>query len=344
MKKLSNVLLEKKCYKIPPIWIMRQAGRYLPEYLATRSQISNFLDLCYNPKLASEVTLQPIRRFDFDSAIIFSDILVIPDALGIKVDFIKNHGPKLDEFNILNDLSKLKIYNIENHLKPVFEAISLTRQNLNSDKNLIGFCGAPFTLACYMLEGGGSKNFEIVKEISIKHPQYFSQLIDLLTDAIIEFLSLQIKAGVDVVKVFDSWAGILTTNQINDWVIKPAQKITNFLKNNFPHIPLIYFPKSIGVNYENFAKKVDCHGLAIDQTLDKNWANHYLQNNLNIAIQGNLDNYLLAFGSPEQITKEVLEILKIFNQKPFIFNLGHGILPQTPIKNVELLLKIIREN
>jgi uroporphyrinogen decarboxylase len=342
MKKLSNVLLKKELYKTPPIWIMRQAGRYLPEYLETRSKINNFLDLCYNPKLATEVTLQPIRRFDFDSAIIFSDILVIPDALGIKVDFIKNHGPKLAKFDILNDLSKLNINNIKNHLKPVFEAISLTRQNLNQEKDLIGFCGAPFTLACYILEGGGSKNFDIVKEISYKYPQQFSQLIDILTNSAIEFLSYQIQAGVDVIKIFDSWAGILTTNQINEWVIKPAKKIVNYFRENYPQIPIIYFPKSIGVNFENFAKEVDSHGLAIDQTLDKKWVSQVLQKNLNKIIQGNLDNHLLAFGTKKQIADETIEILKTFGEKPFIFNLGHGILPQTPIENVEYLLKIIR--
>lgn len=342
MKKLSNVLLKKEVYKTPPIWIMRQAGRYLPEYLETRSKINNFLDLCYNPKLASEVTLQPIRRFDFDSAIIFSDILVIPDALGIKVDFIKNHGPKLAKFDILNDLSKLKLNNIKNHLEPVLEAISLTRQNLNQDKDLIGFCGAPFTLACYILEGGGSKNFDIVKETSFRYPQQFSQLIDILTDSVIEFLSLQIISGVDVIKVFDSWAGILSTNQVNEWVIKPAKKIVNYFRENYQQTPIIYFPKSIGVNYENFAKEVDSHGLAIDQTLDKNWVNQILQNKLNKVIQGNFDNYLLAFGTKKQIADEAMEILKIFGEKPFIFNLGHGILPQTPIENVEYLLKIIK--
>ena len=342
MKKLSNVLLKKEVYKTPQIWIMRQAGRYLPEYLETRSKINNFLDLCYNPKLASEVTLQPIQRFDFDSAIIFSDILVIPDALGIKVDFIKNHGPKLAKFDILNDLSKLKLNNIKNHLEPVLEAISLTRQNLNQDKDLIGFCGAPFTLACYILEGGGSKNFDIVKETSFRYPQQFSQLIDILTDSVIEFLSLQIISGVDVIKVFDSWAGILSTNQVNEWVIKPAKKIVNYFRENYQQTPIIYFPKSIGVNYENFAKEVDSHGLAIDQTLDKNWVNQILQNKLNKVIQGNFDNYLLAFGTKKQIADEAMEILKIFGEKPFIFNLGHGILPQTPIENVEYLLKIIK--
>ncbi|MBM3590262.1 MAG: uroporphyrinogen decarboxylase [Alphaproteobacteria bacterium] len=342
MRKLYNVLVNKECYKIPPIWIMRQAGRYLPEYLATRSKINNFLDLCYNPQLACEVTLQPIRRFDFDSAIIFSDILVIPDALGIKVDFIKNHGPKLAEFDINKDLAKLKITHINQNLDRVYEAVSLTRSKLQSDKDLIGFCGAPWTLACYMIEGGGSKNFDKVREVAIKNSELFAELILILTDSLKLYLSSQIKAGASVVKIFDSWAGILPPEQIQKWVINPAREIVDFIKQNHPKTPVIYFPKSIGVNYQTFAKQVDSDGLAIDQNIDKLWAQDVLQNSLNKVIQGNLDNFLLAFGDKKQIEDEVKNILNSFANKPFIFNLGHGILPQTPIENVELLLKIIR--
>ena len=342
MKKIINVLNKKQCYEIPPIWIMRQAGRYLPEYMKTRSQIDNFLDLCYNPKLACEVTLQPIKRFEFDSAIIFSDILVIPDALGVKVDFIKNHGPKLAKFDLENDLKNLKIANINNHLKNVYEAISLTRSKLSNDKALIGFCGAPWTLACYMIEGGGSKNFDKVREIALKNEELFAELIEILTESLKIYLTSQINAGADIIKIFDSWAGVLPPTQIQKWIIDPAKKIVNYLKENHPEIPVIYFPKAIGVNYEKFAQEVDCHGLALDQNLEKNWAKKYLQQNLNRTIQGNLDNFLLAFGDKKDIEKEVRNILDTFNDKPFIFNLGHGILPQTPIENVELILKIIR--
>jgi len=342
MKKIINVLNKKQHYDIPPIWIMRQAGRYLPEYMKTRSQIDNFLDLCYNPKLACEVTLQPIKRFEFDSAIIFSDILVIPDALGIKVDFIKNHGPKLAKFDLEKDLKNLKISNINKHLTSVYEAITLTRSKLSSDKALIGFCGAPWTLACYMIEGGGSKNFDKVREVALKHEELFAELIEILTESLKIYLTSQIKAGADIVKIFDSWAGVLPPSQIQKWIIEPAKKIVKYLKENHPEIPVIYFPKSIGVNYQQFAKEVDCHGLAIDQNLEKNWAKKYLQQDLNKTIQGNLDNFLLAFGNKKEIEKEVRNILDTFNDKPFIFNLGHGILPQTPIENVELVLKIIR--
>jgi uroporphyrinogen decarboxylase len=342
MKKIINVLNKKQCYEIPPIWIMRQAGRYLPEYMKTRSQIDNFLDLCYNPKLACEVTLQPIKRFEFDSAIIFSDILVIPDALGVKVDFIKNHGPKLAKFDLENDLKNLKIANINNHLNNVYEAISLTRSKLSNDKALIGFCGAPWTLACYMIEGGGSKNFDKVREMALKNEKLFAELIEILTESLKIYLTSQIKAGADIIKIFDSWAGVLPPSQIQKWIIDPAKKIVNYLKENHPEIPVIYFPKAIGVNYEKFAQEVDCQALALDQNLEKNWAKKYLQQNLNKTIQGNLDNFLLAFGDKKDIEKEVRNILDTFNDKPFIFNLGHGILPQTPIENVELILKIIR--
>jgi uroporphyrinogen decarboxylase len=321
---------------------MRQAGRYLPEYMKTRSQIDNFLDLCYNPKLACEVTLQPIKRFEFDSAIIFSDILVIPDALGVKVDFIKNHGPKLAKFDLENDLKNLKIANINNHLNNVYEAISLTRSKLSNDKALIGFCGAPWTLACYMIEGGGSKNFDKVREMALKNEKLFAELIEILTESLKIYLTSQIKAGADIIKIFDSWAGVLPPTQIQKWIIDPAKKIVNYLKENHPEIPVIYFPKAIGVNYEKFAQEVDCQALALDQNLEKNWAKKYLQQNLNKTIQGNLDNFLLAFGDKKDIEKEVRNILDTFNDKPFIFNLGHGILPQTPIENVELILKIIR--
>ncbi len=339
MKKLSNVLLEKKCYKIPPIWIMRQAGRYLPEYRQVRSGVSNFLEMCYTPKLASEVTLQPIRRFGFDAAIIFSDILVIPDALGVKVEFVKNEGPKLGEF----ELKHLKTSNIKAHLNPVFEALSLTKSKLEEDTALIGFSGAPWTLACYMIEKGGSKNFEKTRQAALQDPQYFSQLIDILVQSIVEYLSLQIQAGADVVKLFDSWASVLPPFELQKWVIEPTKKIVSELKKLHPNTPIICFPRGIGMSYLEFVKQVGCDAVALDQTVDRNWARENLQQNCNAVVQGNLDNLLLAFGSKNEIEKEVNDILEKFADKPFIFNLGHGIIPQTPIENVELVLNLIRK-
>jgi len=340
MKKLVNVLLKKERFEKPPVWIMRQAGRYLPEYLEVRSKAGSFLDLCYNPKLASEVTLQPIRRFDFDAAIIFSDILVIPDALGVKVEFVKNEGPKLGDFELKN----LKRENLAKHLSPVFEALQLTKSKLDKDKTLIGFSGAPWTLASYMIEKGGSKNFEATRRFAIEKEAEFSALIEILTDSIIEYLSLQIQAGVDVVKIFDSWAGVLPPAELQKWVFEPAKKIVQAIKKNHPQIPLIYFPRGIGMNYEDFARDVAPHGLALDQTIEKNWAKQNLQQKHQQVIQGNLDNFLLAFGKKSEIEKEVMAILESFGDYPFVFNLGHGILPQTPIANLEIVLKTLRKS
>jgi len=344
MNKLNNTLFKKKSYKNPPIWIMRQAGRYLPEYRSLRSEVKNFLDLCYNPKMASEITLQPIKRFDFDAAIIFSDILVIPDALGIKVDFVKNEGPKLNPITNEYDLTKLKIDNIENHLNPIFENISITRLKLAKEKSLIGFSGSPWTLATYICEGGGSKNFDIVKKLAIKDDIFFSNLIEILTQSIITYCLGQIKAGVDVIKLFDSWAGVLSESQYQKWVIDPNKKIVEAIRLEQSKIPIICFPKGSGALYEEFARQVSPNGLAVDQNCPKEWIKQNLQENLDMVIQGNLDNYLLAYGSKNEIEREVLQILEKFRDKPFIFNLGHGIFPQTPIENVELVVNLVKKS
>jgi uroporphyrinogen decarboxylase len=344
MNNLINTLLRKEKFSTPPIWIMRQAGRYLPEYREIRSNVKNFLELCYTPKLASEVTLQPIRRFDFDAAIIFSDILVIPDALGVKVEFIKNEGPKLQKISTILDLKNFKTDNIKTHLKPVFEALELTKSKLGSQKALIGFSGSPWTLACYMIEGGGSKNFDLTRETAIRDEEFFKQLIEILTQNIITYLSLQIEAGADVVKLFDSWAGILPPTQLRKWVIEPTKKIVFEIKKRYPKTPIICFPRGIGMNYKEFALNVAPHGLALDQNMEKKWVKDNLQENLDIVVQGNLDNYLLAFGTKTEIEKEVLNILENFGSHPFVFNLGHGILPETPIENVELVVNLIRKN
>lgn len=339
MKKLLRTLQGEK-FKTPPIWLMRQAGRYLPEYLEIRSKVNNFLDLCYNPKLASEITLQPIRRFGFDGAIIFSDILVIPDALGIKVKFVKNEGPKLEA--ILNEerLLGLNISNIEKHLSPVFENISLTKSKLDKNTTLIGFSGSPWTIATYIVEGGGSKNFEKVRNLAISNPKFFEKLITILTKAIVIYLSKQIEAGVEVVKLFDSWAGILPEEEFKKWVIIPNQKIISSLKEKYPQIPIIIFTRGAGILYENVASmEADC--IAIDQNLPRKWARDILQKKYGKIIQGNLDNVLLATNSPDLET-ETIEILKHFSNQPFVFNLGHGVLPYTPIENIQKIINIIR--
>ena len=341
MKKLLKTLEGEK-FKIPPIWMMRQAGRYLPEYLKIRAEVDNFLDLCYNPKLASEITIQPIKRFGFDGAILFSDILVIPDALGVEVKFIKNEGPKLQKILDEKSLLKLNLNNIENHLLRVFETIELTKSKLNKQTTLIGFSGSPWTIATYMVEGGGSKNFENIRTLAISNPLFFQKLIDILVEAISIYLIKQIEFGVEVVKLFDSWAGVLPENEFKKWVINPNQKIINNIQNKYPKIPIILFARGSGILYENIALSINNVALAIDQILPKKWAKEVLQNKLGRIIQGNLDNILLLCGSEEEIEKEVIEILNYFNEKPFVFNLGHGVLPHTPIKNIEKVLRVLR--
>ncbi len=341
MKKLIRTLKGEK-FKTPPIWLMRQAGRYLPEYQEIRSKANNFLELCYNSKLASQITLQPIERFGFDGAILFSDILVIPDALGVKVEFVKNEGPKLQKILDEKSLINLNLKNVENHLQRVFETIELTKSKLNSNTTLIGFSGSPWTIATYMIEGGGSKNFEMVRTLAISNPQFFSKLVEILVEAISIYLIKQIEAGVEVVKLFDSWAGILPEAEFTKWAINPNKKIIENIRNKYPEVPIILFTRGAGVLYEKVALNIDNVALAIDQNLPKKWAKEVLQQKHQRIIQGNLDNILLASGSFEEIEKEVIEIKDSFGSDPFIFNIGHGVLPHTPIENIELVLKVLR--
>ncbi len=347
MNKLFKILSKKENFPTPPIWIMRQAGRYLPEYREVRSSVKNFLELCYTPELACEVTLQPIRRFGFDAAIIFSDILVLPEALGIKVEFIEGIGPKLQRISNSSELKHLNINNVNSHLRKVYEAIELTKIRLdlefNGEKDLIGFSGSPFTLACYMIEGGGSKDFSLVRKAAICNEEFFLELINILSESVIQHVSNQIEAGVNVVKLFDSWAGILPPHQLKKWVLEPTKKIVSEIRKKYPTIPIICFPRGIGTMYEEFVHSVNPHGLAIDQNISHDFVKSNLQTKTDVIIQGNLDNFLLAFGSKKEIEKEVLTILKELGSRPFIFNLGHGILPETPIENVEFLTKLIRQ-
>ena len=341
MKKLLKTLQGQK-FDSPPIWIMRQAGRYLEEYRQIRSKVPNFLDLCYNPKLACEVTMQPIRRFGFDGAILFSDILVIPDALGVKVNFVKGQGPKLSKTLTDNDLLKLNLNNVENHLNPVFETIDRLKSNLDEKTTLIGFSGSPWTIATYMVEGAGSKNFENIRTLAISNPNFFSKLIEILVTAISNYLIKQIEAGADVIKLFDSWAGILPEAEFEKWVIAPNVKIIENIRQKFPDFPIILFTRSASINYEKVALKTKNVALAIDQIIPRNWAKEILQEKHGKIIQGNLDNILLASASKEKIKDEVLNILQTFNQKPFIFNLGHGVLPHTPVENVEMVVDLVK--
>ncbi len=318
-----------------PIWLMRQAGRYLEEYRNVRSTTSSFLEFCYSPEKASEVTLQPIRRFDFDAAIIFSDILVIPDALGVDVSFLVGEGPKLAKITA-NDIGNLK-YN-PNKLLPVYEAIKMVRAGLAPQKSLIGFAGAPWTLATYMIEGGGSKDFHNTKSWAYADPKSFRKLIYILADSIIIHAIAQIKAGANIIQLFDSWAGTVAAgDEFNKWVIEPTAYIISKIKAQFPNIPIIGFPRGAGVAYVDYANKTGVGAISVDYNMPLEW----IASKVDITIQGNLDPLLLKYNLEGTLiqAKKILDIMK--GQK-FIFNLGHGILPETPIANVEALVNLVK--
>lgn len=327
---------------IPPIWLMRQAGRYLPEYLATRAKAGSFLDLCYTPELAAEVTLQPIRRFGFDASILFSDILVVPHALGQDLTFAENHGPVLGPLpkNIVFDIA-----NFHKKLGPVYETIERIQEGLQTEgfhqTALIGFSGAPWTLACYMVDRKGSKDFAATRMMALKNRDKFTILIDLLVEAISAYLIKQIQHGAEIVQIFDSWAGVLPPSEFFKWVIEPTTRIVQNIRVSYPHIPVIGFPKGAGVLYQDYAKSTGVTAIGIDTQMPPAWVREHLQPF--VIVQGNLDPFTLASGGP-QLLKDVDTILSNFKDKPFIFNLGHGIDKSTPPDHVEKLIAHIRRN
>lgn len=323
--------------KSPPLWLMRQAGRYLPEYRKVRETAGSFLNLCFNPEMASEVTLQPIRRFGFDGAIIFSDILTVPYGLGQKVEFLEGEGPRLEAI----DLDQLTLEGFKSKLNPVYEAIGLTKSKLPPETTLIGFAGAPWTLATYMIEGHTSKNFQKTKQFAFKQPQQFQKLLDLLCDSIVLHLGFQIGAGCEVVQIFDSWAGVVPDTHFKSWVIEPTQKIVSALRVKYPHIPIIGFPKGVGGHGEAYFKTTGIHGMGCDYMQPLSYIRDHLQP-LGV-VQGTLDPYLLVAGGSE-MKGAVSHILETLSQGPFIFNLGHGIVPETPPHHVEELVALIRRN
>lgn len=323
----------------PPVWFMRQAGRYLPEYLETRAKSKNFLNFCYSPDLATEVTLQPLRRYNFDAAILFADILTIPDALGQKVEFIKGFGPKLDPITDKNGLKTLSLDGINDHLAPVYETVSRLSQAIPSSTALIGFAGAPWTNATYMVEGQGSKIYETIRLIAYQDEAFFSQLIELLIEATSSYLIKQIEAGAEAVQIFDSWAGILPPEQFDKWVIYPNREITARIKAAHPDIPVLGFPRGAGLLYEKFIHETGVDGVSLDQTVPLEWAAKTLQPHC--CLQGNLDNLLLVAGG-QMMEDQISKILETLSQGPFIFNLGHGIVPQTPPEHVARAVEMVQ--
>ena len=338
MKPLLSVLNGKP--NMPaPIWLMRQAGRYLPEYRELRAKTKNFLEFCYTPEFAVEVTLQPIRRFGFDAAILFSDILVIPDALGRNVAFVEGEGPKLEPISP-RDLDKLDVANVTSFLKPVFETVGGLKDALPENVTLIGFAGAPWTVATYMVEGGSSRDYPTIRKWAYQDPESFGRLIGILVDATADYLSAQIDHGAEAVQLFDSWAGILAADEFRRWSIEPAAEIVRRLKAKHPGVPVIGFPRGAGVGYPAYVRETGVAGIGLDATIPPSWAAEHLQHLA--TVQGNLDNIALLSGGAAMDTA-IDQILEALSGGPFIFNLGHGILPQTPVAHVERLIEKVRE-
>ena len=338
-QKFIQTLLGKQTDHIP-VWLMRQAGRYLPEYREVRAKAGDFLSLCYNPELASEVTLQPLRRFDLDAAIIFSDILVVPHALGQRVWFVEGEGPRLDPILNLFDLPDWDENQFLEHLSPVFEALKLTRSALPKDKALIGFSGAPWTLLCYMINGKGSRDYQNVRGFAMLNPDAFYNLMDLLVQAISLYLIKKIEAGANAVQIFDSWAGVLSATEFQNYCIEPTAKIVSAVKAVYPDVPIIGFPRGAGYNYHSYVQQTGVNCVSCDQSVPLETMK-YFQNN--ICVQGNLDNLLLLGGGDEMVeqTKKICGSLK---SRPFIFNLGHGVIKETNPDSVTLLINTIRQS
>ncbi|MBI1260241.1 MAG: uroporphyrinogen decarboxylase [Rhizobiales bacterium] len=323
-----------------PVWLMRQAGRYLPEYRATRGKAGGFLNLCYTPALAEEVTLQPIRRFGFDASILFSDILVVPDALGQKVAFQEGEGPVLEPFTDLKALGKLDLTKIRSHLAPVYETVERLSKSLPAETTLIGFAGAPWTVATYMVGGRGSPDQGAAKAWAYRAPDEFQVLIDLLVEATIEHLSAQIEAGAEVIQIFDTWAGSLPPLSFERFALQPVKKIWAALLAKFPDVPVIAFPRGAGAQMVNYFKETGISAISMDTGVSPAWAREALQP-LG-CVQGNLDPLLLVAGGPEMRAQAEM-ILATLSGGPFIFNLGHGIVPQTPPEHVAELVKLVQE-
>ena len=319
---------------------MRQAGRYLSEYRILREKAGNFLNLCYNPKLAAKVTLQPVERFGFDAAILFSDILVVPHALGQEVKFVDGNGPRLRAIRSKQDLNKLFDRIKLDRLSPIYETVSLVAGHLSKDVALIGFAGAPWTVAAYMVEGGTSKNFEFIKEWTRRDPSGFEILINRLIEATTAHLYAQIEAGAEVVQLFESWAGIASSSDFQKWCVEPVKIITKRVKERFPDVPVIAFPRGAAMGYVGYAEATGVDALSVDYTLSPAWVAETLQPH--VPIQGNLDPQVLLVGGSAM--KDAVHTIKsALNGGPFVFNLGHGVLPQTPTDHVAKLVQLVRE-
>lgn len=323
----------------PPVWLMRQAGRYLPEYRALRARAGGFLDLCFTPELAAEVTLQPIRRFGFDAAILFSDILVVPHALGQTVAFQEGEGPVLDPLG--SDWPRrLTRDGFLDRLEPVLETVGRVRSGLPRETALIGFCGAPWTVASYMVAGRGTPDQAPARLMAYRERESFSALIDLLVDVSAEYLIAQASAGAQAVQIFDSWAGSLPEHEFEAWSVQPTQAMVARIKARHPQLPVIGFPRGAGARYAHYAQATGVDAVACDTTLGLQWIRCTLQ--AVRPVQGNLDPLLLVAGG-DRMARGIGEILEVLGDGPMIFNLGHGVRPETPPEHVERLVDLVRD-
>ncbi len=339
-KKLLRAL-NGETQAVPPIWMMRQAGRYLPEYRATRAQAGDFLSLCYNSELAAEVTLQPIRRYGFDAAILFADILLLPQALGADLWFVTGEGPRLSTITAQGDFDKLgQGEMIHETLNPIYETVRILRRELPEETTLIGFAGAPWTVATYMIAGRGTPDQGPAHALKAENTPLFDALMERLTVATIDYLSAQIEAGAEVVKLFDSWAGSLKGADFDRYALQPAKTIIAELKSRHPNVPVIAFPREAGEAYVGFAKATGADCVALDNSVSPDWAAAHVQ--VDGCVQGNLASRHMVTGG-DALVQETRAIVKAFSNGPHIFNLGHGITPDADPENVQLMIDTVRE-
>jgi uroporphyrinogen decarboxylase len=323
----------------PPVWLMRQAGRYLPEYRALREKAGDFLNLIFTPEHAVEVTLQPVRRFGFDAAILFSDILVIPHALGQSVRFAAGEGPRLEPLAGGEAVKRLAGEADQNVLAPIYETVRLVKAKLDAGTALLGFCGAPWTVASYMIAGQGTPDQAPARLFAYREPAAFAALIDILVEASAAYLVRQLQAGADAVQIFDTWAGVLPPEEFARWCIEPTRRIVAKLRAQIPGAKVIGFPRGAGTLLTRYVEEIPVDAVGLDWTVDRGFVRDRVQTR--VAVQGNLDPLVLVAGGAA-LDRGVDAVLDAFAGRPFIFNLGHGIVPETPIAHVETMLRRIR--
>jgi uroporphyrinogen decarboxylase len=331
--------LSGETVRVPPVWMMRQAGRYLPEYRAVRKKAGSFLDLCFNPELAAEVTLQPVRRFAFDAAILFSDILVVPHALGRKVRFVEGVGPRLDPMEDAAALDSVQCDVDQSTLARIYETVRRVKAELPQNVALVGFCGAPWTVATYMVAGRGTPDQMPARLLAAKHPEAFGRLIDKLIEVSAGYLVEQLAAGADCVQIFDTWAGTLPTEDFECWCVQPTKRLVSKVREQCPGAKIIGFPRGAGTKFPRYVEESGVDAVSLESAIDRKFAVTAIQSR--VPVQGNLHPELLLAGGA-MLERGVDDVLESFSAGPFIFNLGHGILPQTPVAHVERMLARVR--